>query len=125
MLVSARALLNRKPLINKIPPELLAAIFEYDQDNTLADDKYLLYRDDHKNMAPYKLNAGLRWMRIRLVCRRWRDVADSRASLWTTIYVKTPHANSEVEQQAREHVGRFLRNSQLAPLHVSFIIQGS
>lgn len=56
------------------------------------------------------------WMRIREVCRHWRDVADTHSALWTTI---TMHFQRKgVAGNNPELVALFLRNSRQSPLSV-------
>ena len=62
--------------VNKLSDELLGTIFIY--------FRQIVQGKPTRNDMP-KLRRALRWTRIMLVCRLWRDVALVTAALWTVI----------------------------------------
>ena len=57
--------------IHALPPELLFEIFTYLRHGSLHPDPLGAFREE--------------WVRVTWVCRRWRDVALSRVTLWDTL----------------------------------------
>ncbi|KAJ8507230.1 hypothetical protein ONZ45_g10388 [Pleurotus djamor] len=81
--------------ISRLPNEILAMIFVFRRNDAAACSS-----------AP---SARLRWLRVGMVCRRWRQVSLSTPQLWTHISLglNTKHNNLAED---------FLRRSKLAPL---------
>ncbi|PIL23097.1 hypothetical protein GSI_14405 [Ganoderma sinense ZZ0214-1] len=70
--------LNPSPIL-RLPPELLTAVFA-----KLSDDRVSGYSPDPESFAPETL---MHWVRLMLVCRRWRDIGISSPWLWRRISI--------------------------------------
>lgn len=74
---SVRVLLNSTITINTLPPELLARIF-----SLCATEEV---RHGHYSFHPFRLPSARAAFRLTEVCKHWRNVALSTATLWSGI----------------------------------------
>ncbi|RDB16622.1 hypothetical protein Hypma_002869 [Hypsizygus marmoreus] len=86
---------NSLSIISRLPPEILAHVFKF-----IADSSVALVR-----------SGKLRWIVVSHVCRRWRSVALECPSLWTDIPISHPHWAKEM-----------LVRSHMAPLTITAIV---
>ncbi|CAL1713946.1 unnamed protein product [Somion occarium] len=72
--------LNQILPISRLPPEILAHIFEH-----LVWIVYRNYRQSQKDPRRYGDVSPYSWLRVTHVCRHWRDVARHSPPLWTQV----------------------------------------
>lgn len=116
-LASIQTIRNRYPPINRLPPEILAQIFQ------------LLFHSSptvHAFHVPYDSDALIfpvpaRWSQVMLVCRTWREIAVHSPKLWQEVRILSESgldADKELQMQTLH-----LNRSGAVPLAVSCILR--
>ena len=70
---------NRRQPVGRCPVEILEEIFLYVRDTTLSD----FFGEIDPSLLPLK--DAYRWLRIALVCQRWKDIVFSCPTIWSII----------------------------------------
>ncbi|KAJ3539367.1 hypothetical protein NM688_g6371 [Phlebia brevispora] len=109
--------------IMRLPPEILGHIFEMLQIALLTDGCKSHYDDPcHlRFMRAWPLDHPDQWMDVMLVCRCWRAIALSCASLWTDITIPRGDTEHLPSPTQLHFISRQLRNSQQHCLKVSLM----
>ncbi|KAI0056329.1 hypothetical protein BV25DRAFT_1627708 [Artomyces pyxidatus] len=97
--------------ISRLPPEVLAIIFE---SCTWAENLFSLR--DHEGFPPEQIG----WMKVSHVCRRWRQISLGHAALWSDInnqFMSQPLLDMMVQRSARHPASLSLNMSKLDTPH--------
>ncbi|KAJ3559431.1 hypothetical protein NM688_g359 [Phlebia brevispora] len=100
--------------VMRLPAEVFETIFGILQDVTMFKPSlcYGSWGEDIDTGDPHQ------WLRIRLVCRYWHDVAASRASQWSTIILRARGAYDQTSPGLLNYTRLHLRNSGQSPLAI-------
>ncbi|KAI0087756.1 hypothetical protein BDY19DRAFT_221823 [Irpex rosettiformis] len=95
---------NRLSRINRLPEDVLTAIFE-----ALVD----IVRSKARPSSDWKQVPQREWLHVNQVCRHWRRIALATPLLWTSIYL---HSSATVKDEANGFAAVSLKRSGVLPL---------
>ncbi|KAI0747350.1 hypothetical protein BC629DRAFT_1599400 [Irpex lacteus] len=99
-------LYNKLLPVNRLPPELLGAIFEH----TINSPRSVKLGMDPPNCP---------WPNIHSVCRRWRSIAIRTPALWSYICVRKRHYSSSHHEDREDIISTSFERSGALPLTIA------
>ncbi|KAI0342351.1 hypothetical protein BDW22DRAFT_186717 [Trametopsis cervina] len=119
LVFAVKRMRNRYPVVNRLPSEILSAIFE---SLMPAYPKMTLGYRDYVNLDSIIENSGYRSAAAApsLVCRHWRNVILGTPAMWTDVHVSSQTLAGDNNDPYGRFISRQLVRSGNRPLNVQF-----